>query len=155
MQRIAQLTNKSNQFNLTTKRFDQAELEACVADGNYLTLYGKLTDKFGDNGVVSVVMGKQEKDVLHLELWLMSCRVLKRDMEKAMLDQTVKEAKRRNIDWLIGYYYPTAKNEMVRYFYQDMGFSLVREEADGSSVWKLNTESYKKQNRVIAVNKCD
>ena len=155
MQRIAQLTNKSNQFNLTTKRFDQAELEACVADGNYLTLYGKLTDKFGDNGVVSVVMGKQEKDVLHLELWLMSCRVLKRDMEKAMLDQTVMEAKRRNIDWLIGYYYPTAKNEMVRYFYQDMGFSLVREEADGSSVWKLNTESYKKQNRVIAVNKCD
>lgn len=151
MQRIAQLTNKSNQFNLTTKRCSQADMEGFAADGRYVTLYGKLADKFGDNGVVSVVLGRQEQEILHLELWLMSCRVLKRDMEKAMLDQLVVRAKERGISRIIGYYYPTAKNGMVRYFYRDMGFSPVEEDADGSSTWTLDTETYVPQNTVIEV----
>ena len=92
MSRIAQLTNKSNQFNLTTKRYSQAEIEQVSADSNYVTLYGKLEDKFGDNGVVSIVIGEVRGgacDELHMELWLMSCRVLKRDMEYAMMDELV------------------------------------------------------------------
>ena len=79
--RITQLTNKSNQFNLTTKRYQQSEIESVSADQKYICIYGKLTDKFGDNGVVSVVIGKQEEKTLHIDLWLMSCRVLKRFME--------------------------------------------------------------------------
>lgn len=75
--RIAQLTNKSNQFNLTTKRMTQAEVEQMAQDPGYITLYGKLKDKFGDNGVVSLVIGKKNGDTLELILWLMSCRVLK------------------------------------------------------------------------------
>ncbi len=78
MARIAQLTNKSNQFNLTTKRFSEAEMKSYAQRDDYICLYGKLTDKFGDNGIVTVVMGRQENDILHLELWLMSCRVLRR-----------------------------------------------------------------------------
>ncbi len=151
MQRIAQLTNKSNQFNLTTLRCSQAEIESFRADSRYLTLYGRLRDRFGDNGVVSVVLGRQEGQRLHLKLWLMSCRVLKRDMEKAMLDQVVKRAAARGVKTVIGYYYPTDKNRMVKEFYGRMGFALTEEKEDGSSIWEMNTEGYEEQNTVIQI----
>lgn len=152
MARIAQLTNKSNQFNLTTKRFTQAQIEQTAADENFLTLYGKLEDKFGDNGVVSVVIGRQEKNRLHLELWLMSCRVLKRDMEFAMMDTVIAHCKKRGIEEIIGYYYPTAKNAMVKDFYALLGFEKTEEKEDGSTVWKfVIPENYENKNKVIKV----
>ncbi len=151
MQRIAQLTNKSNQFNLTTMRCSQADMERFAKEPRYVTLYGKLSDKFGDNGVVSVILGEQEGPAIHLELWLMSCRVLKRDMEKAMLDQLVKEAGKRGARTLIGYYYPTAKNKMVKEFYKEMGFGFAEELPEGGTVWKLDLETYIPQNTVICV----
>lgn len=77
VERIAQLTNKSNQFNLTTKRYTQNQIEQFLKDEYYITLYGQLEDRFGNNGVVSIVIGKQEKHICHIDLWLMSCRVLK------------------------------------------------------------------------------
>lgn len=152
MARIAQLTNKSNQFNLTTKRFTQAQIEQTAADENFLTLYGKLEDKFGDNGVVSVVIGRQEKNRLHLELWLMSCRVLKRDMEFAMMDTVAAHCKKRGIEEVIGYYYPTAKNAMVKDFYALLGFEKTEEKEDGSTVWKfVIPENYENKNKAIKV----
>ena len=152
MARIAQLTNKSNQFNLTTKRFTQAQIEQTAADENFLTLYGKLEDKFGDNGVVSVVIGRQEKNRLHLELWLMSCRVLKRDMEFAMMDTVIAHCKKRGIEEVIGYYYPTAKNAMVKDFYALLGFEKTEEKEDGSTVWKfVIPENYENKNKAIKV----
>ena len=152
MARIAQLTNKSNQFNLTTKRFTQAQIEQTAADENFLTLYGKLEDKFGDNGVVSVVIGRQEKNRLHLELWLMSCRVLKRDMEFAMMDTVTAHCKKRGIEEIIGYYYPTAKNAMVKDFYALLGFEKTEEKEDGSTVWKfVIPENYENKNKAIKV----
>lgn len=152
MARIAQLTNKSNQFNLTTKRLSQADIEAMAADSSYITLYGKLEDKFGDNGVVSVVIGKIEGNVLHIELWLMSCRVLKRDMEYAMMDTFVARALERNITTIKGYYYPTAKNGMVKNFYAQMGFEKTKEDNDGNTVWTYDIDSsYNKKNNVIKV----
>ena len=87
--RITQLTNKSNQFNVTTRRYTPAEMESVFEDDGYIRLYGKLIDKFGDNGVVSVVIGRKNGTALDIDLWLMSCRVLKRDMEFAMLDRLV------------------------------------------------------------------
>ncbi len=152
MARIAQLTNKSNQFNLTTKRFTQAEIEATAADAGFITLYGKLIDKFGDNGVVSVVIGRLEGSDCHVDLWLMSCRVLKRDMECAMLDELVKRCKASGVTTLYGHYLPTEKNKMVKTFYGDMGFELIAENEDGSSDWKLSLEGYTNQNKHI---KCD
>ena len=92
IQRIAQLTNKSNQFNLTTLRCSESDINNMQASNDYLCLYGKLEDKFGDNGVVSVVAGQIENQELHMKLWLMSCRVLKRGMEDAMLDTLVCDA---------------------------------------------------------------
>lgn len=153
MARIAQLTNKSNQFNLTTRRFSQADIEQMASDREYITLYGKLEDKFGDNGVVSVVIGRQQESVLHLELWLMSCRVLKRDMEFAMMDQLVAACQERGISRIFGYYYPTAKNGMVREFYALQGFTKISEDADGNTVWQFDIpECYENKNKVIEVN---
>ena len=156
MSRIAQLTNKSNQFNLTTKRFSQSDIEKVAENKNYITLYGKLEDKFGDNGVVSVVIGRItgiDREELHLELWLMSCRVLKRDMEFAMMDALVEKARKQGIKKIIGYYYPTAKNAMVKDFYALQGFSKQSEDEAGSSIWEyVVEENYQKKQSVIKVN---
>ena len=151
MARIAQLTNKSNQFNLTTRRYTQGEIEELVSDSNYLTLYGKLEDKFGDNGVVSLCVGRLSEDICHIELWLMSCRVLKRDMEYAMLDALIDRCNSIGVSELRGYYYPTAKNAMVKDFYGSMGFSKISETNEGS-LWSLRiSDSYDKQNKHIKV----
>lgn len=153
MSRIAQLSNKSNQFNLTTRRYTQAEIEETAADGKHITLYGKLEDKFGDNGVVSVVIGEVKGSELHMDLWLMSCRVLKRDMEFAMMDELVSQAKAHNITTIFGYYYPTAKNSMVKDFYELQGFEKVSEDETGNSTWKFEiTDDYKNKNNYIKVN---
>ena len=146
MARIAQLTNKSNQFNLTTKRFTQTEIEQTAANQEYITLYGKLMDKFGDNGVVSVVIGHIDGQECDVDLWLMSCRVLKRDMEYAMLDELVKRCRERGVTTLRGHYLPTAKNKMVKDFYGDMGFKLIYQADDGASDWELSLEEYEDKN---------
>ena len=121
-----------------------------------MTLYGKLRDKFGDNGVVSIVIGKiagKCRDELHMELWLMSCRVLKRDMEFAMMDELVQRAQSLGIRKIVGYYYPTAKNAMVKDFYSLQGFYKCSEDEEGNTVWEfLITDDYEKKNRVIEVN---
>lgn len=150
--RIAQLTNKSNQFNLTTHRYSQSEIEQIAADPQYLTLCGRLEDKFGDNGVVSIVIGRKEKDVLHIELWLMSCRVLKRDMEYAMMDTLVKQCRDCGIRQIYGYFYPTAKNAIVKDFYALQGFEKLEEDADGNAKWSFRIpEQYTLKNQVITV----
>ena len=150
MARIAQLTNKSNQFNLTTKRFSQSEIESIAQNPQFITLYGKLEDKFGDNGVVSVVIGEKEESKLHIRLWLMSCRVLKRDMEFAMMDTLVEVCKKQNMDSIYGYYYPTAKNAMVKEFYAGQGFEKIVEDEQGNATWKYEIpEEYQYKNEVI------
>jgi len=154
--RITQLTNKSNQFNLTTRRYSQEEMETVFHSPQYIRLYGKLTDKFGDNGVVSVVIGHidPEQPVLHTDLWLMSCRVLKRDMEYAMLDALVEKCREQGIKTIRGYYFPTKKNGMVKNLYADFGFTKISEDTDGSTIWELSSGGYSKKNRYITVNGC-
>lgn len=150
--RIAQLTNKSNQFNLTTRRYTQAEIEALAADLQYITLYGKLIDKFGDNGVVSVVIGHVMCDECHIDLWIMSCRVLKRDMEYAMMDTLVHRCMEQGVKTIYGYYYPTAKNAMVKNFYELQGFEKIREDEPGNTTWKYVIDNYYgNKNKVIKV----
>ncbi len=151
LQRITQLTNKSNQFNVTTKRYTLSEMEEVFKSEDYIRLYGKLTDKFGDNGVVSVVIGHKNKEVLDIDLWLMSCRVLKRDMELAMLDRLVERSHEQEIKTIRGYYYPTAKNKMVKDLYDRFGFEKISEDENGNTIWELSVEGYKAQNKVIKV----
>ena len=151
--RIAQLTNKSNQFNVTTRRYTEGEISNISRDPAYITLYGRLADKYGDNGVVSVVIGNIKGFELHIDLWIMSCRVLKRDMELAMLDTLVGAAKEKGIDTLVGYYYPTAKNAMVKELFGRFGFDKVSEDENGSTVWRLSVGGYENKNSHIGVNK--
>ena len=161
MSRIAQLTNKSNQYNLTTKRYTKEEIESVAADPKYITLYGKLRDCFGDNGVVSLAIGEikepaetesKEKE-LDIVLWLMSCRVLKRDMEYAMMDTLVEKCREIGITGINGYYYPTAKNGMVKNFYELQGFTKVSEDENGNAHWLLDISGeFTKRNSVIKIN---
>ena len=151
IERIAQLTNKSNQFNLTTRRYTFAEMESIMIDPKYLTLYGRLADRFGDNGLVSVVLGRREGKDLHIDLWLMSCRVLKREMEHAMLDVLVERAKADGLDRILGYFLPTKKNGMVAKHFESLGFKLVTEEESGASIWELPLPSYMSQTQHIRV----
>ncbi len=148
--RITQLTNKSNQFNLTTKRYTQSEMEQTACDESCIRLCGRLEDKFGDNGIVSVVIGRQNGEVVDIELWLMSCRVLKRDMELAMLDRLCEEAVKRGAKRLRGYYFKTAKNKMVSSLYETFGFTKISQN-DEDTVWELSLEGYVNKNRVIEV----
>lgn len=149
--RITQLTNKSNQFNVTTRRYTPAEMESVFEDDGYIRLYGKLIDKFGDNGVVSIVIGRKNGTALDIDLWLMSCRVLKRDMEFAMLDRLVERCREVGVETINGYYYPTAKNKMVSDLFGRFGFTKTEEHEDGSTVWQLRVADYKPQNHVIEV----
>ncbi|MCR5589962.1 MAG: HAD-IIIC family phosphatase [Lachnospiraceae bacterium] len=154
LDRISQLTNKSNQFNLTTKRYSRAEIEEVSASDEYIDIYGKLIDRFGDNGVVSVVIGHVNKDALDIDLWIMSCRVLKRDMEYAMMDALYDRAVSAGMNKIKGYYYPTAKNGMVRDFYSDMGFSKISEDPEGNTVWEFDlTKPYVRKNTHIKTDK--
>ena len=150
--RIAQLTNKSNQFNVTTKRFSEGDIANMSHDPSCITLYGRLSDRFGDNGIVSVVIGRIKGAELHIELWLMSCRVLKRDMEYAMLDALVKKAAEKGIDTIYGYYYPTAKNSMVKELFGRFGFEKQSEDENGNTVWKLDISGYEAKNTHILVS---
>ena len=152
LSRITQLTNKSNQFNLTTRRYTLSEIKAVSSDESYIKLYGRLTDRFGDNGIVSVVIGRTENDSLHIDLWLMSCRVLKRDMEYAMLDRLTEICKSRGITRIYGYYFKTAKNSMVKNLFSDFGFKKLTEEENGNSSYVLEISGYQKKNRYIKVN---
>lgn len=151
--RIAQLTNKSNQFNLTTRRYTRADIEHMAAASDYVTLYGRLEDRFGDNGLVSVVIGHKEGSRLRIDLWLMSCRVLKRGLEQAMLDVLVARAHAVGCTELVGEYLPTKKNHMVANLYGEFGFTQVNAEADGQTVWRLPLAGYECQARFIEVNK--
>jgi FkbH-like protein len=150
LDRITQLTNKTNQFNLTTRRYTKPEMEAVAADPGYITLYGRLTDVFGDNGLVSVVIGRREEQTLHVDLWLMSCRVLKRGMEDAMLDALVLRARGVGVDRIVGHYIATPRNGMVADHYEKLGFTRIPGDNSDRTSWTLRiAEEYSPRNRHI------
>lgn len=156
LDRATQLTNKTNQFNVTAKRYTLDELRRVTEDGRHIALYGRLRDKFGDNGLVSVMVGAIKDQELHLDLWLMSCRVLKRGMEAAMLDRCVRIARSRGLKSIVGHYYPTAKNHIVSGLFEEMGFSLLANNADRSSIWKLDiSTTYTNRNKLIEIKNDD
>ena len=121
--------------------------------GNYITLYGRLKDKFGDNGLVSVIIASVKAQSLHIDLWLMSCRVIRRGLEYAMFDELINTSRKKGIKQIIGYYFKTPKNSIVARHYQDMGFKLTSEKENEDSVWKYDIgEKVNKTNHIIEVN---
>ena len=151
LDRITQLINKTNQFNLTTKRYTLAEIETIASSKDKVIIYGRLKDKFGDNGLITIVIGSIVGDELHIDLWLMSCRVLKREMESAVLDFLIEYCKKNSIKKIYGYYYKTSKNNMVKDFYKEMGFNTILLE-DEKSEWILEINKISdKRNKVIEI----
>lgn len=124
--RIAQLTQRSNQFNLRTVRYTEAEIEALAQDDSRIGLYFTLKDKFGDHGLISVVvLEKQPEDTLFISEWLMSCRVLKRGMEEFIVDKILSVAAQQGFRRVVGEYIPTPKNAMVKDLYEQLGFARL------------------------------
>jgi FkbH-like protein len=154
LERIAQLTNKTNQWNLTTRRYSLADIERFAASPDYIGLYGILVDRFGDNGLISILLGHKRGEVVDLDLWLMSCRVLKRDMELAMLDAVAQRAIALGANTLQGTYLPTAKNSMVADHYEKLGFSpapVAEGLPEGTTCWTLDLTGYTNRNTHIKV----
>ena len=141
--RVAQLSQRSNQFNLRTVRYTEADVKTLADDDKVVDLSFTLKDKFGDNGLIAVVIMKAlDSDTLFVDTWLMSCRVLKRGMENFTLNTMLEEARRRGYKKIIGEYLPTLKNQMVREHYDQLGFIKTDEKADGAKRYELNVDDY-------------
>jgi FkbH-like protein len=135
--RVAQLSQRSNQFNLRTIRYTEADIDRVSMSSDFFTFAFTLEDKFGDNGLICVIILKHEnKSTLFIDTWFMSCRVLKRGMENFVLNTITGFAKEKGYTYLKGEYISTAKNEMVKDHYLNLGF-----EQDDTE-WKLDVENY-------------
>jgi FkbH-like protein len=152
LQRIVQLINKTNQFNLTTRRYTEAEIVRLLEDENILSLQLRLTDKFGDHGIIGIVIARPAEDEAYeIETWLMSCRVLGRGVEEATANVLVGEALRRGARTLTGRYKPSEKNGMVKDHYAKLGFSKVDASSDAETVWREVLDRYKPKDTFIRI----
>jgi FkbH-like protein len=142
LQRTVQLINKTNQFNLTTKRYSEDEIVAVMEDPEAFGIYLRLLDRFGDNGIISVVIGKRVADAVLLDTWLMSCRVLGRHVEQATLNVVSEEVRRLGVRRIIGEYYPTAKNSMVKDLYPKLGFAPLGEDVADHRKYALMLDDF-------------
>jgi FkbH-like protein len=140
--RIAQLINKSNQFNLTTRRYSEGDVEAIEKDPTKYTLQVRLADRFGDNGMISVTIFDIGADEWTCDTWLMSCRVLGRRVEELVLSTVMAAAKEAGAKRLIGIYLPTKKNALVTEHFAKLGFTKTADLADGGTQWALEVENY-------------
>lgn len=141
LKRTTQLINKTNQFNLTTRRYTEAEVEQVAADAHAMSLRVRLLDRFGDNGLIAVVIGRLDAEQrLDIETWLMSCRVLGRGVEQATFGLIVEEARRLDARALLGHYRPTSKNGMVADLYSKLGFQRIGVAEDGEETFLLDLD---------------
>ena len=139
--RVAQLSQRSNQFNLRTVRYTDADIEALANEQSVIDLSFTLEDKFGDNGLIAVVIMKPiDKETLFVDTWFMSCRVLKRGMENFTLNTMVEKAKAAGYKRIIGEYLPTPKNKMVEDHYTGLGFAKI--EGVATSQYELDVSKY-------------
>lgn len=145
--RVSQLSQRSNQFNLRTVRYTEQEIENLIASDRHHTLSFTLEDKYGDNGLICmVVLEEQDKETLFIENWLMSCRVLKRGMEDFTLNTIVDLAKRCSYRYIEGEFIPTSKNQMVKDHYKKLGF------INKDDSWILDINDYQPK-KVHIINK--
>lgn len=142
--RVAQLSQRSNQFNLRTVRYTDADIESLAASENHFTFSFTLEDKFGDNGLICVIILQKEDDhTLFIDTWFMSCRVLKRGMENFVLNTIANFAKENGFTTLKGEYIPTAKNAMVEDHYKNLGFE------QSGNFWALDVLHYENKKNFI------
>jgi FkbH-like protein len=149
--RISQLINKSNQFNLTTRRYTEAQVGEMEADSNCFTLQVRLVDTFGDNGMISVIICRRDADDWLVDTWLMSCRVLGRRVEQAVLQELVSHARKLGITRIVGTYRPTERNRLVEDHYAKLGFTECECPTEGSTLWSLDVANHRDINLPMKV----
>jgi FkbH-like protein len=143
LHRTVQLINKTNQFNLTTRRYTEDDVLAIMRDERSFGLQLRLLDRFGDNGIIAILIGRMiDGDDLLIDTWLMSCRVLGRQVEPTSLNLIAAEAKRLGAKRLLGDYIPTKKNGMVRDHYEKLGFAPLGGDASGATRAVLDLTSF-------------
>jgi FkbH-like protein len=140
--RIAQLINKSNQFNLTTRRYSESDVARFETDPNKFCLQIRLVDRFGDNGMISVVIFDRGEDEWRCDTWLMSCRVLGRRVEELVLAHVAETARGAGASRLTGVYLPTKKNSLVAEHFAKLGFSKVSDLPEDGTEWALDLTQY-------------
>ncbi len=139
--RISQLINKSNQFNLTTRRYSEAEVAAAEADSAVFTLQVRLVDKFGDNGMISVIICRPAGPAAwEVDTWLMSCRVLGRKVEAMVLREVLAQARQAGVTRVVGRYRLSDRNALVRDHYEKLGFARLPD-ADGATLWQIDADT--------------
>jgi FkbH-like protein len=150
--RIVQLINKSNQYNLTARRYTEAEIRQAGEDPDVFTLQVRLADRFGDNGMISAVLCRMASaGTWRIDTWVMSCRVLGRRVECMVLRELLKHAQGRGIHTLTGTYRPTGRNQLVSDHFARLGFTKTSEEGDGTTHWALSCESAQPQGAPMRV----
>lgn len=142
IERIVQLFLRSNQFNLTTIRYQKKDIVNFIKNKSNYTLQVDLSDKFGQNGIVSLLVGNFLNNALVIENWVMSCRVLSRTLDQAMLKKIIYDLKEKNINKIIGYYKPSSKNKLVIDHYKNLNFKILKKTKEKTS-WGLNLNNYK------------
>jgi FkbH-like protein len=140
LERSTQLINRSNQFNLTTRRYTAGEVRARAEDPAWVTRTIALGDRFGDNGLISVLLAREEAGALIVDTWVMSCRVLMRGVEDLALNLLLDAARDRGLQTVRGQYLPTPKNGLVREHYRSLGFSPAAG-PEGDGWWELAVDA--------------
>jgi FkbH-like protein len=153
--RVTQLINKTNQFNVTTRRYTEGQLRAFGADPANLVMHFRLLDRFGDNGLIGVLLARGAGDRMVIDTLLMSCRVLGRGVEQAMINELVARAALRGIREIVGEYLPTARNGMVADLFGRLGFAAADRETHGGeagpgSRWLLRVSEFTRHPTFIA-----
>jgi len=138
LERSVQLINRSNQFNLTTRRYSTADVQAVMEDDDWITRTVSLEDRFGNNGLISVLLARIEESALVIDTWLMSCRVFKRGVEDLLMNHIYDCAHQLGLSTIRGEFIPTAKNGLVREHYSKLGFTLTDTEENGRTFWELS-----------------
>ena len=141
IKRIVQLVSKTNQFNLTTHRYNESQVRDFMKNDQYLTLQVRLADTFGDNGMVSVVICKKSAEEWFIDTWLMSCRVVGRRLEEVVFYEIVKVAKLDGAKKITGVYIPTERNEIVRDYYLKLGFEALNTGTSGATTWSISLDN--------------
>lgn len=153
--RIAQLINKSNQFNLTTRRYNEEEVVALAGDPGVVAWQARLSDRFADHGMIAVVIVRRHGQTWDVDTWLQSCRVLKRGVENALMNELFVAAGRAGVMYVTGRFVPTARNGLVRTFFDEMGFVAVSSGEDGSIEYSADVASRPPDATLIEVVRID
>ena len=153
LERITQLINKTNQFNLTTHRYTSSEVLKFIKSKDSCVIYGNLEDRFGENGITSVIVSNFLPKEIEIHIWVMSCRVFKREMEFAMFDKLVEIAKKKKKQTIKGIYIPSSKNKMVAEFYESLGFKRIEslKNEQNEIHYEIEVNNIKPLNKLIQI----